>query len=67
MIAADVLMPDHETARYDGEIAAQLARDGSPIPQNDIWIAAIAIQNDLALVTRDNHFNEIEGLSLIAW
>jgi predicted nucleic acid-binding protein len=35
---------------------------GRPIPDNDIWIAAIARQHSLSLITRDAHFREIEGL-----
>jgi len=37
------------------------------IPENDIWIAAIAVQHNLTLVSRDGHFNEIENLKVIAW
>jgi tRNA(fMet)-specific endonuclease VapC len=38
-----------------------------PIPENDIWIAAIALQNDLTLVARDAHFLEVDGLKTEAW
>jgi len=38
---------------------------GSPIPENDIWIAAICISYDITLITRDKHFRNIRNLDLI--
>jgi len=61
-----VLGCDTETARQYGEIKNKLRLKGHPIPENDIWIAAIALQYDLTLLTHDAHFAEIEGLSLTA-
>ena len=58
---------DEETTVVYGNIKSALRKKGKPIPENDIWIAAIAVQNDLPLVTRDNHFKEIDELSLISW
>jgi len=58
---------DEETTTVYGNIKSALRKKGKPIPENDIWIAAIAVQNDLPLVTRDNHFKEIDELSLISW
>lgn len=63
--AAEVLSPDHDTSRHYGEIAAHLARSGTPIPQNDIWIASLAVQWGLLLATNDHHFSHIEGLRFI--
>jgi tRNA(fMet)-specific endonuclease VapC len=40
---------------------------GHPLPENDIWIAAIALQYNLILVTRDAHFLEIENLQTVVW
>jgi len=40
---------------------------GKPIPENDIWIAAIALEHELTLVTRDSHFEEVEHLKLEVW
>jgi tRNA(fMet)-specific endonuclease VapC len=62
-----LLSLDEETTAVYGNIKTALRRKGKPIPENDIWIAAIAIQNDIPLVTRDNHFKEIENLSLVTW
>ncbi len=67
LVAADVLGTDNETARQYGKIAAQLARNGTPIPQNDIWIAAVAIQCGLPVATADDHFRRVDGLSVLLW
>jgi tRNA(fMet)-specific endonuclease VapC len=67
LAAADVLAPDQETSRHYGRIAAQLARQGTPIPQNDIWMAALSIQCGLPLATTDQHFQRIEGLTFLLW
>ena len=58
---------DLETARWYGNIKDQLRRKGHPIPDNDIWIAAIAMQHGLILVTRDSHFDEVESLQTERW
>jgi len=62
-----VLSCDAETARRYGEVKNGLRQKGHPIPENDIWIAAIALQNDLTLVARNAHFGEVETLQVEAW
>ena len=47
--------------RYS-RIAAQLKRNGTPIPSNDIWIAAQTMEHGAELITSDQHFNKISGL-----
>lgn len=42
-----------------------LRRRGTPIPTNDLWIAAIALQHGLVLYTRDSHFASIPGLACV--
>jgi tRNA(fMet)-specific endonuclease VapC len=37
----------------------QLRRQGTPIPSNDLWIAALVLQHDLALCARDRHFDHL--------
>ncbi len=54
-----------ETAEFYSEIFIRLKKAGTPIPTNDMWIAAIAFQNGLKLFTEDAHFKSIAGLSLI--
>jgi len=56
-----------ETARQYGRIKSKLKYKGTPIPENDIWIAALSIQNDLILITRDKHFEFVEGLRVEKW
>ena len=63
----DVLLCDDRTARLYGNISHLLRQKGRPIPTNDMWIAAIAMQHGLTLVTRDVHFSHIDGLLLKTW
>jgi tRNA(fMet)-specific endonuclease VapC len=58
---------DAETARWYGEIKFRLQQKGHPIPENDIWIAALAAQYELVLVSRDAHFSEVENLQVEVW
>lgn len=58
---------DADTARQYGEVKNRLRAKGRPLPENDIWIAALAIQYDLVLVTRDAHFQHVEGLQTVQW
>ncbi len=58
---------DLDTARYYGLIKNELRARGRPIPENDIWIAAVAKQHELTVVSRDAHFNEVDGLSFEGW
>lgn len=62
--ACAVLDVTIETAELYGRIKTQLKNKGRPVPENDLWIAAIAMQYELTLVTRDRHFEHIEGLDL---
>lgn len=54
-----VLLPSRETAEHYARIFVQLRRAGTPVPDNDLWIAALVLENDLVLVTRDRHFERI--------
>src|SRR2546430_2463789 len=58
---------DINTSRHYGRIKNDLRSKGRPIPENDIWIAAVAQQNGLTLASRDTHFNEVDDLSLEVW
>ena len=55
------------TAEAYGVLHARLLNKGSPIPDNDVWIAAIAHQRGFTLITRDAHFNYIDFLSVLVW
>ena len=54
-----VLLPSRETAEHYARIFVQLRRAGTPVPDNDLWIAALVLEHDLMLITRDRHFERI--------
>jgi len=53
------LLPSRETAEHYARIFVQLKRAGTPIPDNDLWIAALVLEHDLVLITRDRHFEHV--------
>lgn len=54
-----VLLPSRETAEIYARIFVQLRRAGAPVPDSNLWIAALALEHDLVLITRDRHFERI--------
>ncbi len=62
-----VLGSDTDTARHYGDVKNKLRLKGRPLPENDVWIAALATQHDLTLATRDEHFRDVEGLKTVRW
>jgi predicted nucleic acid-binding protein len=62
-----VLHITEDTAARYAEVRRKLKDAGTPIPENDVWIAALAIQFGLPLVTRDSHFDKVVGLRRIHW
>ena len=65
--SCSILLCDIGTSRRYGEIKNLLRAKGRPIPENDIWIAAIAKQHELTLVSRDDHFKEIGDFLTLTW
>jgi tRNA(fMet)-specific endonuclease VapC len=59
----NILIPGRATAERYAQLFVQLKRAGTPVPANDLWIAALAIEHDLLLITRDRHFESIPQLS----
>jgi predicted nucleic acid-binding protein len=57
--AVEVLQVDRETSRHYAEIVAELRKAGTPLPTNDIWIAATAARNGITVLTCDEHFDRI--------
>jgi tRNA(fMet)-specific endonuclease VapC len=55
------------TADHYGQIRAALGKAGTPIPENDIWIAATALEYQLPLAARDDHFGRVSGLQILKW
>lgn len=60
-----VLVLDEQTVEHYAFVYSSLRRKGTPIPTNDIWIAALAIHHDLTLDSRDQHFQHVPGLKLV--
>jgi tRNA(fMet)-specific endonuclease VapC len=57
-----ILLPGRETAERYARLFVQLKRAGTPVPDNDLWIAALVLEHDLTLITRDRHFGCIPQL-----
>lgn len=53
------------TAERFGRVAAALRKKGRPLPTNDIWIAAHAMQTGAELLSFDQHFGEVDGLAWV--
>ena len=62
-----VLVVDEGTAGQYAEVRDELKRSGRPIPGNDLWIAALARQHALPLLSRDRHFDFVPGLKRLGW
>jgi len=61
----DVLLPTKETSEYYAQFFVALRKLGKPIPTNDMWIAAQALQHNLTLDTRDKHFKHVPQLKIV--
>ena len=59
-----VVPPDDTVASRYARVRLKLKKSGNPIPENDIWIAAICLELDLPLISQDGHFTLVEGLNL---
>ncbi len=56
---ARVLLADEQTTHQYAALFVQLRRQGTPIPTNDLWIAALVVQHDLMLLSSDAHFSKL--------
>ena len=63
----NVLPVVEETATHYASIRQQLKRAGAPLPANDVWIAALARQHDLPVLSRDTHFDAVPGVTRLSW
>lgn len=63
----EVLPVDEMTVHPYAEIREQLHKAVRPIPQNDTWIAALAVQHQLPILTKDRHFETIAGVRCVSW
>jgi tRNA(fMet)-specific endonuclease VapC len=64
---SQMVLCDEETSLRYATIRNDLQRRGLLIPENDMWIAASAIQHGLSLATRDAHFERVDGLVVERW
>lgn len=55
----EVLFADEQTTHHYAALFRQLRRQGTPIPINDLWTAALVLQHDLVLCDRDHHFDHL--------
>jgi tRNA(fMet)-specific endonuclease VapC len=62
-----ILSCDYGVSRWYGQIRKELWRKGTPIPENDIWIASVAFTHGLPVLTSDQHFRSIEHLDVVDW
>ena len=62
-----VLDVTDETSRHYAEVRLELKKAGTPIPANDLWIAALCRQYRLPILSRDKHFDAVQGLKRMAW
>jgi tRNA(fMet)-specific endonuclease VapC len=61
----EVVHPDDATTHHYAALYHQLRRQGTPIPTNDLWIAALVVQHDLVLFSRDRHFEHLPQIARI--
>jgi tRNA(fMet)-specific endonuclease VapC len=61
------LLIDEMTAKVYGALRQQQRSIGRPIPNNDFWIAALAIQHDASVTTMDRHFSSLPNLRVVGW
>jgi predicted nucleic acid-binding protein len=62
-----ILAPDRETADIYARIRYDLKHRGRPIPENDVWIAALARQFSLDVASLDPHFDEVRRIRRLDW
>ena len=68
LIRQSIVLPvEVATASHYAQVRDELRRQGTPIPENDVWIAALARQHGLAVLSRDQHFDSVPHLVRQAW
>ena len=63
----DVLTVSAATAVVYADVRVALKKKGRPIPANDAWISALALEHRLPVLTRDTHFDAVPGLRRVGW
>ena len=67
LLKVDVLLLEQKTLPFYAEVRGRLKVAGTPIPANDCWIAALAQQHRLPIVSQDRHFDSVKGIQRIGW
>lgn len=68
LISDSIVLPiDLATTRQYAKVRNELRAQGTPIPENDVWIAALARQHGLPVVSRDEHFDHVPRLVRHGW
>ena len=62
-----ILDIDQRTTIAYAAVRMELKKAGTPIPSNDVWIAALSRQHSLPVVSRDRHFDAVPGLKRLHW
>ncbi|MHC4829025.1 MAG: PIN domain-containing protein [Planctomycetota bacterium] len=62
-----VLAIEDSTAAVYAVVRDRLREQGTPIPENDVWIASLAVEHNLPVVSRDAHFDHVDGLMRVSW
>ena len=64
---SEILEVDAVTTEPYADIRSTLRQRGQPIPENDVWIAALCVQHRAPILTRDTHFDGVPGVRRISW
>jgi predicted nucleic acid-binding protein len=68
MISRSLILPiEVATTSHYAAVRDELLRRGTPIPENEVWIAALARQHRLPVVSRDEHFDRVPGIVRHGW
>ena len=67
LVDFDVLSVTDATAVVYADLRVALKKAGHPIPANDAWISALALEHRLPVLTRDVHFDAVPGLKRVDW
>lgn len=62
-----IMQVDEAVAACYARVRSNLKKNGTPIPENDIWIAAACLELEVPLLSRDAHFKHVEGLNVLGW
>ena len=64
---SDLLVIDDETTQSYARVREALRAKGRPLPENDVWIAALCLQHERTLITRDSDFEHVDSLAHRGW